>query len=132
MNINKYRSILEILIVSLLAYAGHKLLFYFNSGNPKLQNFHTSLESVYGFFTLCSVTILFILIQVKSRKAENIGFTFLLLTCAKMGIAYAFLRPILHSGNSSIATEKINFFLVFAIFLTIETVVTIRILNKKD
>jgi hypothetical protein len=131
MDIKKYRPILEIVIGALVVYAVHKGFFFLN-GSPQFRNFHTPLESVYGFFFLCSATIIFILIQVKERALQSVGFAFLFLTCAKMGVAYAFLRPILKSGSDNIATEKINYFIVFALFLAIETIVTIRILNNKQ
>jgi hypothetical protein len=87
---------------------------------------------VYGFFFVCSVVILFILIKVKDKNIDNVGYTFLLVTFIKMGISYAVLSPILHSGNPNIQIEKLNFFVIFALFLTIETIVTARILNKKQ
>ena len=50
-----------------------------------------------------------------------------------MGIAYVFLTKLLIDNASRyLPKEKINFFIIFAIFLTIETVVTIRILNKNQ
>ena len=49
-----------------------------------------------------------------------------------MVISYVFLYPILQSTNQLMTPEKINFFITFAVFLTIETVVTIRILNKNQ
>ncbi|MFN8273768.1 MAG: hypothetical protein U0X58_02690 [Flavobacteriaceae bacterium] len=49
-----------------------------------------------------------------------------------MGIAYFFLKPILTFDLPKTAVEKTNFFLVFIYFLIVETVVTIRILNKKQ
>jgi len=49
-----------------------------------------------------------------------------------MAISYAILYPISHSGNQNVKTEKIDFFIIFALFLTIETIVTIRILNNKQ
>jgi len=36
----------------------------------------------------------------------------------------------LNSKIANIGYEKINFFIVFIVFLTIETVVTVRILNN--
>lgn len=132
MNLIKYRPLLELLMISVLAFLLHKLFFYLNSTNTNFQNFHTSIETIYGFFFTCSIIILFILIQVKVRSQENVGFVFLILTCIKMGFAYQLLSPILHSGNLNVAIEKINFFIIFALFLTIETVVTIRILNNNQ
>ncbi len=48
-----------------------------------------------------------------------------------MGISYLLLEPILHSGNPNVKIEKMNFFIVFALFLTSETVLTVKILNSK-
>lgn len=132
MKLKKYQPILEVIVIAVLAFLLHKLFFYLNNENPKFQNFHTSIEAIYGFFSLCSVIILFILIKVKDKSQEQVGYVFLLVTCAKMGIAYAVLSPILHSGNPNVGIQKINFFIIFAVFLAIETVVTIRILNNKQ
>ncbi len=131
MKLKKYQPILEVIVIAIFAYLLHKLFFYFNINNPKFQNFHTSVEAIYGFFSICSLIILYILIKVKDKSHENVGYVFLLVTCIKMGIAYTVLSPILHSGNPNVAIQKINFFIIFAVFLAIETVVTIRILNKK-
>jgi hypothetical protein len=49
-----------------------------------------------------------------------------------MAIAYAFLTPILNTEVQNGTFEKSNFFVVFALFLAIETMVTIRILNNKQ
>lgn len=132
MNFKKYRPVFEILGLSILAYVLHKVVFHLLQGNPKFGNFYYPLEIVYGFFLLCSLIILLILIQVRAKNIDNVGYTFLLLTSIKMGISYAFLKPVLNSGMPHIAIEKINFFIVFALFLAIETVVTIRILNNKQ
>ncbi len=132
MNLKKYKPILEVLFLSTLVYSIHKLVFFLNENNSGLQGFHFIIEVVYGFFLLCSVIILLILIKVKENNIDNVGYTFLLVTCIKMALSYAVLSPILHSGNSNIRIEKLNFFLIFALFLTIETIVTIRILNNKQ
>jgi hypothetical protein len=132
MNLKKYRSIFEIIAVTIIGYSLHKTFFYFNKSNPDFQNFHTPIETIYGFFFICSITILLILIRVKEKNIESLGYAFLFLTCLKMGISYTILAPILHSGNPNIRIEKINFFIIFALFLATETVVTIRILNNKQ
>lgn len=132
MNVKKYKPILELTLVSVFLYLVHKLFFYFNRDNTNFQNFHASLESVYVFFFLCSVIIIYILIQVKAKSQENVGYVFLLVTCIKMGLSYMMLSPIAHSGNQNAPIEKINFFIIFALFLAIETILTIRILNNKQ
>jgi hypothetical protein len=132
MNLKKYRPILEVTLLSILVYLAHKLFFFLNENNPKFQNFHLPIEVVYSFFFICSLLIILILIKVNEKNIDNVGYTFLLVTFVKMALSYVVLSPILNSGNSNIRTEKIDFFIIFALFLTIETIVTVRILNSKQ
>lgn len=131
LNLKKHQPILEVVAVSIVGYFVHKLFFYIERNNPSFQNFQCSIEIIYGFFLVCSISIVFILIQIKARSIDNVGYIFLLLTCIKMGISYAFISPILDSDAQNLAVEKMNFFIVFALFLAIETTVTIRMLNNK-
>ncbi|HEY6144580.1 MAG TPA: hypothetical protein VIV55_14305 [Flavobacterium sp.] len=132
MNLKKYQPVLEVLFLSIVVYLVHKLYFFLNEANPKFQNFHFPIEVIYGFFFACSIIILLILIRVKTRSLDYVGYTFLLVTFIKMAVSYAVLWPILHSGNPNLRIEKINFFIIFALFLAIETTVTIRLLNNKN
>ncbi len=132
MNLKKYQLVFEITAISILVYILHKLVFFLNEDNPKLQNFHFPIELIYGFFFICSLLIILLLLKVKQKNIDNVGYTFLLLTSIKMIISFTVLYPITHSGNINRTNEKINFFIIFALFLTIETIVTIRILNNKQ
>ena len=132
MNIKKYGPILEVIFLSILVYLAHKLVFFLNENHPNLQGFHFPIEVVYGFFFFCSLLIILILIKVNEKNIDNVGFTFLLVTFIKMALSYIILSPILNSGNPNVRTEKIDFFIIFALFLTIETIVTVRILNNKQ
>ena len=132
MNFKKYRPILEVLVLSALIYQIHKLFFFWNLKNPKFQNFHFTIEVVDGFFFICSLVVIAILIKVKTKNIDNVGYTFILVTFIKMAISYTVLSPILESENLNIKEEKTNFFIIFAIFLAIETIVTIRMLSRKD
>lgn len=132
MNLKKYRPILEVIFLSILVYLAHKLVFFLNENNPNLQGFYFLIEVVYGFFFICSLLIILILIKVNEKNIDNVGFTFLLVTFIKMALSYIILSPILNSGNPNVRTEKIDFFIIFALFLTIETIVTVRILNNKQ
>jgi hypothetical protein len=132
MKIKKLQPLLEVLIISALLFIAHKLFFYWNKTNPKYQNFYFSLETIYFFFSLSSIIIVSILLFVKQKSSDNVGFTFMLTTCLKIGITLFLLMPILNSKSSDIGFEKFNFFVVFALFLSIETVVTIGILNNNQ
>ncbi len=123
------RPIFELLFFSALAFVGHMLLFQFYfSGRD--ANFLYTIPELYGFFFSCSVVIFLILIRTKRNNIDSVGNTFMLLTCIKMVLAYVLLHPILEATHSEVAAEKINFFVVFALFLTIETTVSIRLLQK--
>lgn len=129
MNLKQLRPIVELLVVSALAFAGHMLLFqWVFSGRD--ANFLYTVPQLYGFFLLCSIVILLILIRMKQKNIDSVGNTFMLLTCIKMVLAYVLLHPILESAHSEVAAEKTNFFVIFALFLTIETTIAIRLLNK--
>ncbi len=130
--IREYQPILEILLASVSAFLVHKLAFFFLDYLTIETTFQYSLFQVYLFFLICSVSIVLILIQVKKRDLDNVGNGFLLLTLIKIGIAFLFANPIVSSTSKFKEIERMDFFIVFAIFLTIETVVTIRILNNKQ
>jgi hypothetical protein len=129
---NKYKPVLEVFFLSLVAFLIHKLFFFFIDKGNSTSGFRYSIPVLYLFFLVCSVIILLILIKIKEKNIDSVGQTFLLLTCIKMVVAYILLHPILQSTNQLMTPEKTNFFITFAMFLTIETVVTIRILNKNQ
>ena len=130
--IKEYQPIFEILLTSLVAFLVHKLAFFFLDYSTIENSFQYTLFQVYSFFLICSIFIVLILIQVKKRDINNVGNGFLLLTLLKIGIAFIFANPIVSSTSKFKEMERMDFFIVFAIFLTIETVVTIRILNNKQ
>jgi hypothetical protein len=132
MDIKKYRPFLEVLFVAAIAFGVHKLVFYWYADNPKFTGYYYTIETLYAFFTCCSLCIVFMLVKVKSKSIDYVGYTFLLLTSVKMVVSYVFLLPVLQATNANGTSEKINFFMVFALFLAIETTVTIRILNNKQ
>ena len=132
MKLKKFQPLLEVFVASFLLFGFHKAFLYFNENNRNYQNFYFSLETIYSFFLVCSLIIVFILIFVKEKSIDNVGNAFLLITVLKIGISFVLLNPILNSGNPNIGFEKMNFFVIFALFLIIETIVTIRILNNNQ
>ena len=82
------------------------------------------------FFGL-SVVVFVVMLEVKNKSFDNVGMSFLLLTNLKLVICYILLKPILEIQAFENTIEKINYFGIFILFLAIETVLTIRILNEK-
>lgn len=132
MNIKQYQPILAIAVISAIALLVHKSLFYLFFPNNLEAEFVYTLPKLYGFFFLLSTIILLILIKVSQASMTNVGLTFILLTTFKMGIAYIFLKPVLETNQIHTGLEKSNFLVVFLLFLTIETVITIRLINNKQ
>ena len=130
MTLKNYQPLLNLLLVSIAVFGLHEA-FFFILGVKEIPGFQLLLFRVYAFFTLCSAIIIFILIKVKQKSIDHVGSSFLLLTCLKMGGAYVFLKQISHPEATYAGMERANFFIVFAIFLAIETLLTIKLLNKR-
>ena len=60
------------------------------------------------------------------------GYAFMALTSLKIGILLFWAQPILKNTAEIAKFEKINFFILFALFLAIETIVAAQILNNKQ
>jgi hypothetical protein len=132
MIIKNYKPIFSILSISIVLYLLHKAVFFVFEKKLTTDQFYYPLETVYLFFATLSIIIVFILLIIKQKSFDNVGMVFLLITSIKMILCYLFIMPILHVANSNYNIEKINFFVLFILFLAIETIVTIRILNNKQ
>ncbi len=128
---NKYRPLIEVIVIALPSFLIHQLILKLLYPNIQ-DNFHYSITTIYTFFVVCSLLIVMILIKIKEKNINSVGNTFLLITCVKMALSYIIVLPLLENISKNGQLEKFNFFVVFALFLSIETIVTIRILNKKQ
>lgn len=130
MNFKKLVPFFTLLAVSFLLYSIHKMVFYGFTINQ--DQFHYSLETLYLFFFFLSAIIFKVLLTIKARSFDNVGMSFLIVTSIKMVFCYLILRPLLQTPQSNNPTERINFFILFIVFLTIETLFTIRLVNDKQ
>ncbi|MBG6111739.1 FlaA1/EpsC-like NDP-sugar epimerase [Flavobacterium sp. CG_23.5] len=130
MNFKNYKPVLNLLLLTVVAYALHKTIFY--SFNIYDAAFHYSLETLYLIFSVLSIIVLVVLLKVKERSFDNVGMSFLLSTSVKMVVCYLILRPVLQASSQNNGIEKKNFFAMFILFLAMETILTIRILNKNQ
>jgi len=129
--LNVFKPLLFVLLFAVLGLILHKGFFYFFVPKHAEGNFIYDIPALYGVFTVFSFSIVLILLKIKQKNMDIVGYGFLILTSVKMVAAYLFLKPILHESYPESQTEKISFFIIFCYFLAIETVVTIRILNDK-
>jgi hypothetical protein len=132
MSHKKLHPVLLVVLASVIGYTFHKVLFYFLVPQKFEAAFVYSVEMLFAFFAVSSALIVSTLNFIGKKSINNVGYSYLLLTTLKMGVAYFFLKPILSFDLPKTAVEKTNFFLIFIYFLIVETVVTIRILNKKQ
>jgi hypothetical protein len=121
---------IALLGIVILLYIIHQIVFY--ALNIDQSAFHYSLETLYLFFFVLSAIIFKVLLLVKERSFDNVGMSFLLTTSVKMIFCYLTLRPILQIPKGSNPAERINFFILFIVFLAIETLFTIRLVNEKQ
>lgn len=130
MNLKNYKPLLFLTGLAVIAYLLHKLIFNYLNINDNA--FLYSIEFLYLFYYGLSFIVFIVLIKVKERSFDNVGMSFLLSTSVKMIFCYLILKPILQIKIYDNTIEKINFFMIFVLFLAIETLLTIRILNEKQ
>jgi hypothetical protein len=125
-----FKIIIPLLLTILLAFAVHQGLFFILKVNT--QNFIYSIPELYAWFTLFTLLVFFVLLLVKRKSLDNVGMSFLLVTSIKMVFCYLILRPILQVATLHNSVEKTNFLVLFILFLLIDTLFTIRIINEKQ
>lgn len=130
MNLKNYKPLLSLALLIVVSYVIHKVIFY--SFNIDDSAFHYSIEKLYLLFSILSVIVIAILLKVKEYSFDNVGMSFLLSTSVKMVVCYLILRSVLQASSQNSGIEKKNFFAMFILFLAIETILTIRILNKNQ
>ncbi len=130
MNLKNYKPLLPLLALAGLAYVVHRVAFYLLDIND--ATFYYSIETLYMLFLVLSIMVFVVLLKVKERSFDNVGMSFLLSTSIKMIVCYLILKPILQVTAQNNTIEKKNFFMMFILFLAIETILTIRILNEKQ
>ncbi len=127
-----FKTFLHLFIISIIAFVINFFLVENVVPKHELVKWTYSIANLYSMFFVFSVVIMSLLLFVRTKNLDYVGYTYLIATSVKMGIAYFLLRPILVTTIDENSTEKINFFIVFICFLAIETLLTIRILNNKQ
>lgn len=131
MKIQIFKTTITTFLLAFLFYFINKIVLENSDFSANFALYQFSLESIYLIFSLFSVAILITLLIVNRKNKDVVGMTFLLITSFKTAVCYFIFSDIIHSANKN-KIERINFFVVFILFLTIETLITIRLLNKKQ
>ena len=85
----------------------------------------------YALQIIMTLVILLAMIKIYETAKEQLGFAFLGLSTLKVGISYFFATEYLFQNKATLETDKINFFITFLFFLSLDVYFTIRLLNKK-
>lgn len=85
----------------------------------------------YALQIIMTLVILLAIIKIYETAKEQLGFAFLGLSTLKVGISYFFATEYLFQNKATLETNKINFFITFLFFLSLDVYFTIRLLNKK-
>ncbi len=107
-------------------------LNYYILGQSAFPELRNTFAGMYFFFWLCASLVLFIVHIVNAKSPDNTGYVFMGVTLLQMAGAYFMVRPILGVESEIAALERKNFFAIFILFLAIETLLTIRLLNNKQ
>lgn len=132
MTIKNFHPLFFVLIYAFLFYISHTILFTMSGFNQKAALFKHSNNTLFMLFTTASLFIIAILLGIKVRYFDSVGYAFMALTSIKIGVLLFWAQPILKASTANAKFEKGNFFVLFAVFLAIETIVAIRILNNKQ
>lgn len=131
MKVPIFKTTIALLFWALFLYCCNTI--FINNGGfaTNFKTYHYSLEFMYLILTLFSISILIVLHFIERKNKDIVGMTFMLLTTFKIIMCCIIFATII-SATYQNQTERINFFVVFILFLTMETLITIRLLNKKQ
>jgi hypothetical protein len=118
-------SILFLLLITMIVGVFHYLII-------KNLSLFIPLINIYLFNFLMTVMGLAILYLIYDKFNDKVGFTFLAIGIIKMAIAVSFLMPLIKSNFSNKIPDTLNFFFCYFIFLIIESVFMVKLLNKKQ
>ena len=129
--LKKLWNVYKYLLIVIPIFLVHLLIFQKPSLESAAQDFYYSIPFLYLLYIVFSKIILFAIVKVSEKNFDNTGMTFLICTTIKMAISYFIARPILNAPTEN-TIEQANFFFIFILYLAIETLITIRLLNKKQ
>ena len=109
-------------------------LVYTSSSILKQKNIFQnqfSLEKVFLFFTVSMVLISIVSQIVYTKNKDIVGLVFMSTTSFKVILTYLVFKSVISTDNQN-TTDRIYFFCIFIFYLSLETISTIHLLNKKQ
>ena len=131
MFLKKLKPIGLLFVAIAICYLIHKTIFFFLNLKLNLEIFNFSLEELYLLFSTLALLITATSIIVKQKNIDLVGNVFMLITSIKMISCFLLIRTYVSNINFKHSLEKWNYLGLFLLFLVLETIITIQILNKK-
>lgn len=131
MKIKLFQPLFQVVGCAATAYIVYQTLFYLLGFSQKEILFKYSVTYIFIVLTSLSLLIISLLLLVKNKNFDSFGYAFMALTCLKIGIVLFWIQPILNSAVEKSKFEKVNFLIIFSLFLAIETIVAIRLIQNK-
>ena len=100
---------------------------YFNHVEFKITTF-----SIYLFHFLTVAVSYTLLVLVNKYFFQQTGYAFLAFGIIKMGLSVFFLMPVIDSEIANKIPDVLSFFIPFFIFLLLETIFSVNLLNSSD
>ncbi len=125
-----FKSYFFVLLITVILAGFDFFLLKSLTPNGNTDALYYTVPTLFTFFGLGSLLVLFVQNRVCKKSPEQLGYVFLLVSSLKMVVAYIMLHPVLQQVNSVANLEKINFFGVFVVFLAIDVVLTARLLKN--
>ena len=122
--INRFRPLAHAAAFALIAFAVHMSAAYL----LKVEN-ASLLPMLYGALFGMMLIILTILIMIKQKNIDSVGYAFMLLTCVKMVVIYLLFKTFAPEIGTD-GLPKGHLIAGFFVMLGIETLCTIKMLNK--
>lgn len=94
--------------------------------NEKWKETDYSFNQVFVFFAFSSLILFLIHFIIYKKKKEQLGFVFLVTLTLKVAACFLFMREIVN------VFEKYYAFVYFFVFLLIDVLIAVRLLNKKE
>lgn len=131
MKVQIFKIAITTISLTLLLFFGNVIFLENTDYASNFELYKFPLVITYLVFLLFSISILITLLIVNHKNKDIIGMTFMLITTFKTAVCYFIFSNVISSDNEN-TIERINFFIVFSVFLTMETLITIQLLNKKQ
>ncbi len=125
----KLQSFLLVLIPFTLILFG---IQYFAVAHLKqTTTFFYSTWSIYIFHFFATLLIYLFIVFVKKTFSDKTGFAFMACGLLKMMASIIFLLPLILNKEQSALNDVIAFFIPYFLYLLLETVYTVKMLNNK-